>query len=123
MCLTLWRGRRLVVSSILVREDVRADFGHPPRADVTERPLHFIRQDLDRPRRAGLSAACGAIERRPADQHHLRTERQCLDDVAAAANAAVEYDGAAIADRFNNFRQHVDRRNGAVESASAVIRY
>src|SRR5688572_2006477 len=108
---------------IAVRKDVRTDLGNAPRAHVAESPLHFVRKYLDRPRGARLPAAGRAVKRRPADQHHLRTEAQRLDDVAAAADAAVEDDGAAIADRLHDLRKDVDGRYGAVEGATAVIRH
>src|SRR5688572_28783743 len=108
---------------IAVRKDVRTDLGNAPRAHVAESPLHFVRKYLDRPRGARLPAACRAVKRGPADQHHLRTEGQRLDDVAAAADAAVEYDGAAVADSVHDLREYVYGRYGAVKGASAVIRH
>ena len=86
--------------AIATREDVRTDFGNPPNAHIAEGPLHFTRKYLDRPRCARLPAACRAVKGRPTDQHHLCTEGQCLEYVAAATDAAVEYDSAAVADRL-----------------------
>src|SRR6476660_9670211 len=105
-----------------MRENVRTDFGNTACADIAEGPLHFVGKDLDRPRGAGLTTACCPVQRCPADQHHLRTEGQRFDDVAAATHTAVEYDRTAIADRLHNLRKHVYGRYGTVEGASTVIR-
>src|SRR5688500_1466378 len=104
-------------------EYVRADFRNAARAHVPEGPLRLISEYLDRPRRPGLPAARRAVKRRPANQHHLGTAPQRLDDVAATADAAVEYHGATVADGVHNLGKHVYGRRRAVEGASAVIRH
>ena len=57
----------------------------------------------------------------PADQHRARAERQRLDDVDAAAEAAVDQHRRCAADRLDDARQRADRGDCAVELAPAVI--
>jgi hypothetical protein len=93
---------------------LRADSGNPSRAHVAEGPLQFVRKYLDRPRGTRLPAACRAVRRRPANQHHLRTAGQRFDDIAAAADGAIRYDGAAVADRLHDLREDVYGRDGLI---------
>lgn len=60
-------------------------------------------------------------ERRPADHHGSGAEREGLDHVAAAANAAVQEDLDVAADRLDDSRQGTDGRGRPVEVVAIVI--
>ena len=68
----------------------RADLGGRAHAAKLHRAHQLARQDLERAARARLAARHRAEQRRPAGQHRLRAERARLEDVDAAAHAAVE---------------------------------
>ena len=57
----------------------------------------------------------------PAQEDALRPEREGLEDVGPAADAAIEQDGGSVADRRGHSRQGVERRDAAVELAAAVV--
>ena len=71
---------------------------------------------------AGLAADRGCVQERPSDEHEVRAERQRLQHVGAAADAAVEHHRHA-ARGFRDLRQHPQRRDRAVELAAAVVRH
>ena len=102
----------------------------PDRSRATERvPQSCIARtsSLDRissARRApGLAARHRAEERRPAGKHRLRAERARLQDVHAAAHAAVQQHRQLAADRGSNGRQCIQSRRGTVELAAAMVRH
>ena len=72
--------------------------------------------------RARLAVDGEAPERRAAGEHRARAERERLDDVGAAADAAVEEHLDPAVDRVDHLRQRVERRRDAVELAAAVVR-
>ena len=73
--------------------------------------------------RDALLAADGeAPERRAADEHGAGAERERLDDVGAAADAAVDEHLDPTVDRLDDLGQRVDRRGDAVELPAAVVR-
>ena len=63
-----------------------------------------------------------APQRRPPDQHGPGAERQRLQDVHAAADAAVHQDLQPVARRRDHLGERVERRGRAVELAAAVVR-
>ena len=71
----------------------------------------------------GPPAAPSAHPYGTADQHRPRAEAERLDDVAAAADAAVHEHLDAIADGGDDFRQHAQRRRHAIELTAAVVRH
>src|SRR5688500_20363656 len=73
-----------------IRQQVRADLGGRAHPAKLHRPHQLGRQDLERAARARLAARHRAEERRPAGKHPLRAERAGLQDVDAAAHAAIE---------------------------------
>ncbi len=75
-------------------------------------------QHLDDTLHAGRAVRRQPPHHRPPDQHRLRAERQRLDDVGAAPEAAVGEDGRAPADRIDNRRQRQDRRRRPPRSPS-----
>ena len=58
---------------------------------------------------------------RAADHDRPRAERERLDDIDAAAEAAVDQDRRPPADRVDDARQGADRSDRAVKLAPAVI--
>src|SRR5713101_10042053 len=92
------------------------------RAKLLHRGARLGAQDSKNTLDPWLSEGAESPEIGPADTHRLRAERQCLDDVAAAAKAAVDQDWHATADRLDDFRQHVDGRADAVFHTSTVVR-
>jgi hypothetical protein len=62
-----------------------------------------------------------AEEPRPADERGLRSEREDLDDVGAASDAAVERDFSLVADGVDGARQVAQGRRGRVEVVAAVV--
>jgi hypothetical protein len=71
----------------------------------------------------GLSPERQTVHVRAADQHCLRAEGERLDDVGAAADAAVEQHGQARADGLGNGRQRVEGGDRAIELPAAVVRH
>ena len=59
---------------------------------------------------------------RPGDERRLRAERERLQHVGAAPDAAVDVDLAAPGDRLDDLGQRVERRRDPVELPAAVIR-
>ena len=57
------------------------------------------------------------------DTHRVGAQGQCLEDVVAAAHAAVDHDGYATAHRAYDFRQGVDRRPQTVYRATTMVRH
>ena len=66
-------------------------------------------QDLEHVGDAGLAVGGQAPEVGAADHHRAGAERERLDDVAAAADAAVEQDLDLAADRVGDRGQRADR--------------
>src|SRR5688572_26465909 len=89
---TRWSGssahRTMCATSI--RQQVRADLGGRANPAKLHRAHQLGRQDLERAARARLCARHRAEERRPAGKHGLCAKRARLQDVDAAAHAAVE---------------------------------
>src|SRR5687768_14878452 len=74
-------------------------------------------------RNTGFAGDGEAPELRPADEAGLGAERERLDDIAAAAHAAVDEDRDAPFDGRDNVGQSVDRRRRTVELAAAMVRH
>ena len=64
-----------------------------------------------------------APQRRTADQHGARTERQRLEDVCAAPDAAIDIDLGVAAHRGGDLGDHLGGRDGGIEMAAAVVRH
>src|SRR6266700_1358054 len=69
---------------------------------------------------AGLAAGDRRVEERAADPDEVGTERQRLDHIAAAADAAVDHDGHAFG-FSRDFRQRAQARYGVIELAAAMV--
>ena len=98
------------------------DLGRRPAADELQGELDLGPQQLEHPRGALLAVDREPPERRPADEHGARAERERLDDVGAAPDAAVDEHLDPPVDRLDDLGQRVDRRRDAVELAAAVVR-
>jgi hypothetical protein len=70
----------------------------------------------------GRATRAEAVEIGPPDAHRLGAEAQRLDDVAAAAHAAVEQDLGAPAHPVGDRRERVEGCHRAVELATPVVR-
>ncbi len=64
---------------------------------------------------AALPARRQAIGRAPSQQHRARTQRQRLDNVAAAPDAAIHQHFAFAAHRFGDLRQGIERGGDPVK--------
>src|SRR2546426_12148570 len=81
---------RPITSGTSRANKVGADLGDRARSAQLHRSLELAREDFQRAARARLAACDHAKKRRSAGEHRLRAERACLQDVDAAAHAAVE---------------------------------
>ena len=77
--------------------------GHP---EQLHRPDHVGAEDVDGAGDAGVAAGGEAVGVGAADQDRAGAEAERLDDVAAAADAAVHEDLDAAVDRVHDRRQH-----------------
>ena len=66
-------------------------------------------------------AAASAVALHAAEADQMRAERDRLDDVGAATEAAVDNDLGAAGDRVDDFRQHIGRAAAVIELAAAVV--
>ena len=99
------------------------DVVDPRHADERERPVDVAgRARRACARRRARPSAASAHEPRAPDEAGAGAERARLDDVLAAADASVEQDLRAVADRLDDGGEHVERRRRAVELAAAVVR-
>ena len=90
-------------------------------AEAEQRLVDAGAEDLEHVGDAGLAVGRQPPEVGAADHHRAGPERQRLDDVAAAADAAVEQHLDLVADRVDDRRQRADRRRRAVEVVAAVV--
>src|SRR5213080_1269160 len=72
-------------------------------------------------RNAGLARDRKAPELRPSDETSLSSKRQRLDHIGATPHTAIDQDGNAPADRFDDRRERRDGGRRAVELAPAMI--
>src|SRR5882672_1411369 len=75
------------------------------RADLLHDGAQLDAQQLEHALDAGLAERAQAPDIRPADAHAARAQRERLDDIGAAAKAAVDEDRHAAADRLDDLRQ------------------
>src|SRR5688572_16393000 len=107
----------------LRRLDVRGrDLVRGAATEERERVLGLLAQDLEHLRNALVAAEGQAVHRRPADEDCASAQRERHRDVRAPAYAAVEVHLGAVADRLDDLRQRLQRRDRAVELAAAVVR-
>jgi len=80
---------------------------------------HEVAQDLAHARLPGDGEP---VHVGPAEQDRVRSERQRLEDVGAAPDAAVEENGDPAVDRLRHAGQRVERADRSVDLAPAVVR-
>ena len=110
------RTSRGAIRSKLQKLHVRAvERGDVAAAQQAQRANDVAAQDLDRPRDARAAGGAEPIGVGAADQHRARAQTERLDDVAAAANSAVEEDLGAPVDGVDDLGQ--GRSVGATPSS------
>ena len=95
---------RLELVDELHRKVSRAEIVDRGVPEAEQRGVDPAAQDVEHVLHAGLAVGRQAPEVRPADHHRAGAERQRLDDVAAAPDAAVEHDLDLVADRLDDRR-------------------
>src|SRR5579863_1405138 len=103
------------------KENARVELGDAVPAAERERAIDLAAEKLERPIDAVLAGAGDAPELRASDQDRARAERQRLDHVDAAPEAAVDHDRGLTAGRLDHPGKRADRSDGAVELAAAMI--
>ena len=100
---------------------MRTELRDAVTAEQRHDPVHFALEDLERLPRAGLAAGGDTVEHGAAEQHEVGAERQGLDDVGAAAEAAVDEHAQPLAHRRDDRRQRLERGERAVELPPAMV--
>src|SRR3989454_253281 len=107
------RRRRVEVRGVERREPVHAEEPH--------RDLDLVLEQLEHADQPGLARRGEPAAREAPDADTLRAERQGLDDVSAANEAAVHDDRRPAADRPDDLGERLDRAPAVVELAPAVV--
>src|SRR5438128_3904210 len=107
------RRRRVEVRGVERREPVHAEEPH--------RDLDLVLEQLEHADQTGLARRGEPAAREAPDADTLRAERQGLDDVSAAHEAAVHDDRRPAADRPDDLEERLDRAPAVVELAPAVV--
>src|SRR5436190_24258925 len=90
-----WRCERVVIALELphqIRRDL-ADRANPKQREIA---IDLGLEQRDRALHAGFAAGDRSIEERAADPDEMRAERQGLDHIGAAADAAIHHDRHAL---------------------------
>src|SRR5690606_25763007 len=82
---------------------------------------HLLLQQFEHAHHTRLTACSHAIAVEPADTHRIGAERDRLQHVRPATEAAVYHHLRALRYRIHHLRQHVERAAAMVELATAVI--
>ena len=80
-------------------------------------------QDRQHTLHAGSPERRQAVAVRPADQHRLRSQRECLDHVGAAPDTAIEHYWNSTGGAFHHLRQRFDSASGLIQLPASVIGY
>ena len=104
-----------------VEKDASVQPGDSVPAAERERAVDLAPEQLEHVEDAVLAGAGDAPEMRAPDQHRARAERQRLDDIDAAPEAAVDQHRRLALDRLDHSRQRADRGDRAVELAPAMV--
>src|SRR6266851_4305644 len=91
------------------------------RADLAERRLRLLDQEIDDVTGAAAAERAEAPQERLAGERRLRAERERARHIGAAANAGIHHHGDALADRARDRGKHVDRRRQRLDLAAAVV--
>src|SRR5262245_50176608 len=103
-------------------DERRIEVGDGTASEQPHGPNEVGAQNVDRSRDAWLPRGAQTIGIGTADQHRSRPKADRLDDVAAAADAAVHQYFDTPADRGDDFRQDAKRCRNTVKLPAAVIR-
>ena len=97
------------------------EFAETGHAEQAERARHLVLDELAAcaPRRPSRRRERVALQAAEADQ--IGAERDRLDDVGAAAEAAVDDDAGASGHRLDDFRQHIHGAAAMIELTAAVV--
>jgi len=105
------RAREAVIDAVARHpQAIALQLGDGAATNEREHAIDLFPENSDRTRSTGLAARRDPIERRAAEQHRLRAERQRLDDIAAAPEPAVNEDREALACGIDHVRQRVEPR-------------
>ena len=103
-------------------QHVGAEIGQPAPAE-RHRHVHLGEQAAQHVLDARLAAEPEPVDVRPPEQHRGGAERHRLHHVGAGAHAGVEQHGDRAVDGLEHGRQRVERGDGAVDLAAAVVRH
>src|SRR5438045_1888923 len=105
-----------------VRNDVRLrDAFHRRRARLAHHHLRLLAQEGEHRLHSFLAERRESPDVWPSNPRRRRAERERLEDVGAAANAAVDDYRNTAAHALDYFRQTRNRRSRAVLGASAMV--
>src|SRR5215472_15887076 len=90
-------------------------------AQAVQRLADALAQDLKHIADPALAAGCHPPQIGAADHHGTSAESEGLDDVAAAADAAIQEYLNLAADGVGDTRKAADRGGGGVEVVAAVV--
>ena len=94
---------------------------HRRTAEQRERANQIRTQDVDGARHAGTAGRRESVAIGPADEHRTSAQAQRLDDIAAAADAAVHQHLNAVSNRRNDFGKHANGCGHAVQLPSSMV--
>src|SRR5262245_1189219 len=106
-----------------VHDELRLDVRDAPRAGLPHGGHKLRSQDVEHPLDALLSEGGEPPDIGPPDTDRIGAERERLEGVGAAADAAVHEHGDAAVHGRRHLGKAVDRRAAAVLGATAMVRY
>src|SRR5579872_3126131 len=120
------KGLATTASGLAVRrigreKNASVEPGDPVPAAERERPVDLAPEKLEHPEHAVLARAGDTPKLRASDQNRARAERQSLDYVDSAPEAAVDHNRRPPADGLDNAGKRADRSDRAVELAPAMV--
>ena len=102
---------------------IAAKIRHLGHAEQRKRRRDLVQQDVGRPRHSALATGHQPVEVGASHQCRRRPERHGRDDVAARPDAAVDVDLCPVGDGVDHRGQRLQRCDGPVELASAMVRH
>jgi hypothetical protein len=86
-----------------------------------QRELQLTEQALEDMRDTRLSTQRKPIDIRPANQNHLRAQRQRLSNIGSTPNPRIKQNLQLIAHSIHDLRQHSQRANATINLPSTVV--
>src|ERR1700733_9282871 len=117
----LWRAERTIVSPRAIEKEAPIELAHSVPAAEREHAVDLAPEEFERPEDAILPGAGDAPKVRAADQNRAGAERQRLDDIDSAPEAAVDQHRRFAADRVHDAGKRADGGDRAVELTPAMI--